>query len=128
MNVLVLVLRVSLLFFGLVIYPTQLYYLETEEAERQGAAYNAYALGEGPVVRRERIMVYLYSTSNFLWLVYGLAIDEWVITFTSTFNLCLLSALISAKNRLRRAALQHCNAKGVYQGVAVLTHANMSFT
>ena len=32
--------------------------------------YNAYALGES-VVRRERIMVYLYSTSNFLWLVYG---------------------------------------------------------
>lgn len=128
MNALVLVLRVCLVFFGLVIYPTQLYYLELEEAERQARVYNAYALGEGPVVRRERIMVYLYSTSNFLWLVYGLVINEWVITFTSTFNLCLLSALISAKNRLRRAALQHCNAKGVYQGVAVLTHGNMSLT
>lgn len=126
MNVLVLVLRVCLVFFGLVIYPTQLYYLESEEVGRQACVYNAYALGEGPVVRRERIMVYLYSTSNFLWLVYGLVIDEWVITFTSTFNLCLLSALISAKNRLRRAALQHCNTKGIYQGVSVLTHANMS--
>ena len=77
------------------------------------------------MVRRERTMVYLYSTSNFLWLVYGLVINEWVITFTTTFNLCLLSALISAKNRLRRAALEHCHAKGVYQGVAVLTHGNM---
>jgi hypothetical protein len=128
MNAVVLLLRVCLVFFGLVIYPTQLYYLELEEAERQTSVYNAYALGEGPVVRRERIMVYLYSTSNFLWLVYGLVINEWVITFTSTFNLCLLSALISAKNRLRRAALYHCNAKGAYQGVAVLTHANVPLT
>ena len=125
MNALVFVLRVCLVFFGLLIYPTQLYYLETEEAERQTGAYKVYALGEGPVVRRERMMVYLYATSNFLWLVYGLVIDEWVITFTSTFNLCLLGALISAKNRLRRAALGHCNAKGAYQGVAVLTDANM---
>lgn len=128
MNVLVLVLRVCLVFFGLVIYPTQLYFVQLEEAARQAGVYNAYALGEGPVVRRERIMVYLFSTSNFLWLVYGLVIGEWVITFTTTFNLCLLSALISAKNRLRRAALYDCDTKGAYQGVAVLTHGNMALT
>lgn len=121
MNTAVLILRICIVFFGLVIYPTQLFYLKGEEAGQVPIAYKVYALDEGPVVRRERLMVYLYTTSNLLWLVYGLAINEWVITFTSTFNLCLLSALIKAKNSLRRAARANVSMKGTYHGVAMVT-------
>lgn len=121
MNAAVLTLRICIVVFGLIIYPTQLYYLKREQAQQLPLDYKAYILDEGPVVKRERLMVYLYATSSFLWLVYGLVINEWVITFTSTFNVCLLAALIDMKNRLRRQARGRACIHGAYHEVAMVT-------
>lgn len=121
-----LILRIGIICFGLVIYPAQLLQVLEEEAETTLPAGQQRIVLPEFAEHRERVLLYMLSTNNVLWLLYSLVINEWVIAFATTFNLCILICTARTKNRLRAAHMAKLYVAPAgnsvpYQKLALLT-------
>ena len=89
------ILRAVIIVFSLIIWPAQLYHIlvRTRDSEDRGLL----------VYRTEdRTLFYMIVVSSVLWCTYAFLIGEWLICFTSVFNVSILLTV----HRLRLA--NHC--------------------
>ena len=84
----VVVLRIIIVIYNLLIFPAKFYFvrIRTEVIDADVVVNPAHNL-------QDITMNALFATNSALWLVYGAMIDDWVLCFTSVFNLCILVAI-----------------------------------
>tara|TARA_X000000368_G_scaffold401895_1_gene375229 strand:- start:1297 stop:1671 length:375 start_codon:yes stop_codon:yes gene_type:complete len=84
----VVVLRIIIVIYNLLIFPAKFYFvrIRTEVIEADVVVNPVHNL-------QDITMNALFATNSALWLVYGAMIDDWVLCFTSVFNLCILVAI-----------------------------------
>ena len=86
----VIFLRIVILLYSLLIFPIEFYFLYPVQRPAAACAASARSVGMDYAF----MMNILFAFSSGLWLLYGIVIDDFVLCFTSTFNLCILLAIM----------------------------------
>ena len=80
------VLRAVIIVFSLIIWPTQLYHILVRTRESKDRGLLLYR-------QEDRTLFYMIVLSSGLWCTYAFLIGEWLILFTSVFNVSILLAV-----------------------------------
>jgi hypothetical protein len=90
------VLRVVIIVFSLIIWPTQLYHVLVRTRDCKDRALLAYR-------PEDRTLFYMIVLSSGLWCTYAFLISEWLICFTSVFNVSILFTVhhLRLKNNIK---------------------------
>lgn len=93
------VLRVVIIVFSLIIWPTQLYHILVRTRDSKDRGLLVYR-GE------DRMLFYMIVSSSGLWFTYAFLIGEWLICFTSVFNVSILIAVHQVRSQNHRRSAQ----------------------
>ena len=77
------VLRIVIIVFSLIIWPTQLYHILVRTRDSKDRGLLVYR-------EEDRTLFYMIVVSSVLWCTYAILIGEWLICFTSMFNVSIL--------------------------------------
>jgi hypothetical protein len=77
------VLRAVIIVFSLIIWPTQLYHILMRTCNSKDRGLLVYRT-------EDRTLFYMIVLSSGLWCTYAILIGEWLICFTSVFNVSIL--------------------------------------
>ena len=96
------VLRAVIIVFSLIIWPTQLYHILVRTRESKDRGLLVYRA-------EDRTLFYIIVLSSGLWCTYAFLIGEWLICFTSVFNVSILLAVhdLRLQNHRKGADSEH---------------------
>jgi len=108
------VLRVVIVFFSLIIWPTQLYNILVRTRDSKDRGLLVYR-GE------DRMLFYMIVSSSGLWFTYAFLIGEWLICFTSAFNVSIHIAVhqVRLQNHRRSLECEHADAASALHATGV---------
>ena len=96
------VLRVVIIVFSLIIWPTQLYHILVRTRDCKDPGLLVYRA-------EDRTLFYMIVLSSGLWYSYAFLIGEWLICFTSVFNVSILLAVhhLRVANHIKSTECYH---------------------
>ena len=106
------VLRAVIIVFSLIIWPTQLYHILVRTRDSKDRGLLVYRA-------EDRMLFYMIVLSSGLWCTYAFLIGEWLICFTSAFNVSILLAVHHLRVHNHRKSAQTEDAD-----TAVAMHAS----
>ena len=93
------VLRAVIIVFSLIIWPTQLYNILVRTRDSKDRGLLVYR-------SEDRTLFYMIVVSSGLWCTYAFLISEWLICFTSVFNVSILLAVHHLRSENHRKSAQ----------------------